>query len=96
MGSSVKVRVITSFSNYIELVIHNVTCHVLTHQNTSNISRCFGCLMVYTLGYFIRWQQIARYAILVPIAACIVALFTASESPVYLVSQNKVILVNNI
>ena len=55
------------------------------------ISRCFGCLMVYTLGYFIRWQRIARFAILVPITACIVAIFTASESPVYLVSQNKVV-----
>ena len=47
--------------------------------------------MVYTLGYFIRWQRIARFAILVPITACIVAIFTASESPVYLVSQNKVL-----
>ena len=47
--------------------------------------------MVYTLGYFIRWQRIARFAILVPITACIVAIFTASESPVYLISQNKVI-----
>ena len=52
--------------------------------------------MVYTLGYFIRWQRIARFAILVPIAACIVAIFTASESPVYLVSQNKVTFANNI
>ena len=60
------------------------------------ISRCFGCLMVYTLGYFIRWQRIARFAILVPIAAGIVAIFTASESPVYLVSQNKVIFAHNI
>ena len=69
---------------------YNLACHVLSHQNTSYISRCFGCLMVYTLGYFIRWQRIARFAILVPITACIVAIFTASESPVYLVSQNKV------
>ena len=52
--------------------------------------RCFGCLMVYTLGYFMRWNRIAIFALGVPVIACLVALATASESPVYLVAQNKV------
>ena len=95
VGSSIKVQDDTLFPKHIELS-NNVIWHVLIHQKNSNISRCFGCLMVYTLGYFIRWQRIARFAILVPIAACIVAIFTASESPVYLVSQNKVTFANNI
>ena len=46
--------------------------------------------MVYTLGYFMRWNRIAIFALGVPVIACLVALATASESPVYLVAQNKV------
>ena len=46
--------------------------------------------MVYTLGYFMRWNRIALFALGVPVIAFFVALSTALESPVFLVAQNKV------
>ena len=46
--------------------------------------------MAYTLGYFMRWNRIALFALGVPVIAFFVALSTALESPVFLVAQNKV------
>ena len=46
--------------------------------------------MVYSLGYFLRWDKIALFGLGVPIIALVVALVSATESPVFLVAQNKV------
>ena len=46
--------------------------------------------MVYSLGYFLRWDEIALIGLGVPVIALVVALMSATESPVFLVAQNKV------
>ena len=48
--------------------------------------------MVYSLGYFLRWDKIALFGLGVPVIALVVALLSATESPVFLVAQNKVII----
>ena len=50
--------------------------------------------MVYSLGYFLRWDEIAFIGLGVPVIALVVALMSATESPVFLVAQNKVKLQN--
>ena len=48
--------------------------------------RCAGCLAVYALGFGLRWNQIALFAPVVPVAAFFVTFFIP-ESPVYLLSK---------
>ena len=38
-----------------------------------------------------RWNRIAIIALGIPVLACLVALASSTESPVYLVAQNKVL-----
>ena len=51
--------------------------------------RCFGCLLIYTLGFAFRWRQIAMFAPIVPIIGFICALFLAPESPVFLLTKKR-------
>ena len=46
--------------------------------------RCFGCLLIYCLGYVMRWQTVATFGWVVPVAACVTCLTCASESPGWL------------
>lgn len=48
--------------------------------------RCTGCLTIYALGFLLRWNQIAMFAPVVPIAAFVVTFFVP-ESPVFLLSK---------
>ena len=50
--------------------------------------RCLGCLVTYTLGFFLRWQQIAYVAPVVPLLAFLTGLFIP-ESPVFLVRKKR-------
>ena len=47
-------------------------------------------MIVYSLGYFFRWDDIAFFAVGVPVIALLIALVLSTESPVFLVAQNKV------
>eukprot|EP00095_Tigriopus_kingsejongensis_P009111 maker-scaffold150_size309978-snap-gene-2.13 protein:Tk09111 transcript:maker-scaffold150_size309978-snap-gene-2.13-mRNA-1 annotation:"sugar transporter 12" len=53
-----------------------------------SVIRCAGCLLVYCLGFFMRWNKIAMLAPLVPILA-LVTCWCIPESPVYLVQQRR-------
>ena len=68
---------------------------ILTNYNSKKLiryipHRCIGCLIVYSLGYFFRWDDIAFFAVGVPVIALLIALVLSTESPVFLVAQNKV------
>merc|ERR1712218_717067 len=54
------------------------------------VLRCIGCLIVYSLGCLFRWNDIAFFALGVPIIAFVIAFVFSNESPVFLVSQNRV------
>ena len=60
-----------------------------TYSLLESVLRCFGCLLIYALGFTLRWKQIAIFAPLVPICAFICAIFLAPESPVYLLRKQR-------
>ena len=60
-----------------------------TYSLLESVLRCFGCLLVYALGFALRWRKIAMFAPLVPICAFICAIFLAPESPVYLLAKRR-------
>ena len=60
-----------------------------TYSLLESVLRCFGCLLIYALGFALRWKQIAIFAPLVPICAFICAIFLAPESPVYLLRKQR-------
>ena len=53
-----------------------------------SVLRCSGCLLVYALGFVLRWHQVALYAPIVPILALLVGL-CVPESPVYLMKREN-------
>ena len=60
-----------------------------TYSLLESVLRCFGCLLIYTLGFAFRWRQIAMFAPLVPLLAFISAVFLAPESPVFLLAKKR-------
>ncbi len=54
-----------------------------------SVLRCAGCLATYTLGFFLRWQQIATFAPIVPLLAFLACL-CVPESPVFLLKRREV------
>lgn len=48
--------------------------------------RCAGCLVVYALGFVLRWDTIAIYAPLIPLAALVIGIYVP-ESPIYLMTK---------
>ena len=60
-----------------------------TYSLWESVLRCLGCLLIYALGFALRWRQIALFAPMVPILAFISAVFVAPESPVYLLSKKR-------
>lgn len=50
------------------------------------VLRCFGCLISYGLGSFLRWNQIALALSFVPVLAFVSGLFSP-ESPVFLLAK---------
>lgn len=53
-----------------------------------SVIRCAGCLLIYCMGFFLRWNRIALLAPLIPILALISCCYIP-ESPVYLVRQRR-------
>jgi len=60
-----------------------------TYSLLEAVLRCFGCLLIYCLGYVMRWQTVATFGWVVPVAACVTCLTCASESPVFLIASDK-------
>ena len=60
-----------------------------TYSLLESVLRCFGCLVIYALGFALRWRQIALFAPIVPITAFCTAVFLAPESPVFLLSKKR-------
>lgn len=59
-----------------------------TYSVLESVLRCFGCVTVYILGLFYRWQDISILALAIPVLG-LAASFFSPESPVYLVSREK-------
>ena len=53
-----------------------------------SVLRCLGCLVTYTLGFFLRWRQIAYVAPIVPLLAFLSGILIP-ESPVFLVRKAR-------
>ena len=62
-----------------------------TYSLLESVLRCFGCLLIYALGFGLRWHQIAIFAPIVPILAFISAITLAPESPVYLLAKRRLV-----
>jgi len=62
-----------------------------TYSLLESVLRCFGCLLIYTLGFAFRWRQIAMFAPIVPLSAFICALWMAPESPVFLLAKKRTV-----
>ena len=60
-----------------------------TYSLLESVLRCLGCLLIYALGFGLRWHTIAVFAPIIPILAFISAVFLAPESPVYLLSKRR-------
>ena len=60
-----------------------------TYSLLESVLRCFGCLLIYALGFALRWRQIALFAPLVPLSGFICAVFLAPESPVFLLAKKR-------
>jgi len=59
-----------------------------TFSMLESVLRCTGCLLVYSLGLYFRWWQIACFAPFVPVLAFFCCLYSP-ESPVFLVSRGR-------
>ncbi|TRY81048.1 hypothetical protein TCAL_10367 [Tigriopus californicus] len=53
-----------------------------------SVVRCAGCLLIYCMGFFLRWNRIALIAPVIPLMA-LISCFYIPESPVYLVRQRR-------
>ena len=53
-----------------------------------SVIRCVGSALIYSLGLYFRWWEIASLASLVPIIAFVSCMF-APESPVFLIKRKK-------
>jgi MFS family permease len=62
-----------------------------TYSLLESVLRCFGCLLIYCLGFVLRWHVIAIFAPVIPIAAFASAVFLAPESPVYLLAKHRLV-----
>ena len=59
-----------------------------TFNFLEGVPRCFGSIIVYILGIFLRWKIIAYFGWSIPFIAG-VWLWFCPESPVFLINQNK-------
>jgi len=61
-----------------------------TYSLLESVLRCFGCLLIYCLGYVMRWKTIAMFGPVIPVSAFVACLTVAHESPVFLIGREKI------